>query len=107
MPLGRFKVPLVSIAISAFTFFSSKISSASSCRAGSPPVKTIKGAVSLGQRDKIFWTSSLSEYFPPFSPSVPQKSVSQNWQIAFSLSSSLPVQRLQPENLQKIAGRPA
>jgi hypothetical protein len=43
---------------------------------------------------------------PPPGPSVPTKSVSQNWQTASSRSSSRPVHRLQPENRQKTAGRP-
>ena len=43
---------------------------------------------------------------PPPGPSVPTKSVSQNWQIAEARSRSRPLQRLQPVNRKKTAGRP-
>ena len=40
-------------------------------------------------------------------PSVPTKSVSQNWQVARCRSCSRPVHRLHPANRQNTAGRPA
>ena len=44
---------------------------------------------------------------PPPGPSVPTKSVSQNWQMAVARSPSRPVHRLQPAKRQNTAGRPA
>jgi bifunctional enzyme CysN/CysC len=44
---------------------------------------------------------------PPSVPSVPTKSVSQNWQVASARSCSRPLQRLQPEKRQNTAARPA
>ena len=49
----------------------------------------------------LFINDFISLCFPPPGPSVPRKSVSQKLQIDFSLSASIPVQRLHPENLQK------
>src|SRR3954470_14388351 len=43
---------------------------------------------------------------PPPSPSTPTKSVSQNWQMACSRSSSRPVHKLQPAKRQNTAARP-
>jgi len=48
----------------------------------------------------------LSSYFPPFSPPVPTKSVSQKEHSAVKRSDSRPDQRLHPEKRQKTAGRP-
>src|SRR6476620_7348136 len=44
---------------------------------------------------------------PPSVPSVPTKSVSQNWQVAPARSCSRALQRLQPEKRQNTAARPA
>ena len=44
---------------------------------------------------------------PPPSPSVPAKSVSQNWHTASARSRSRPLHKLQPAKRQKTAGRPA
>lgn len=56
-------------------------------------------AIFCGQNDFIRTASWLaSAKLPPPSPSVPTKSVSQNWQIASARCCSLPLQRLQPEN---------
>ena len=54
----------------------------------------------------LFINDFISLCFPPPGPSVPRKSVSQKLQIDFSLSASIPVQRLHPENLQKTEGLP-
>ena len=80
----------------------------SNCSNGSPPVHTTKGSEvdSCGQSDRQRVANSEAVYFPPFTPSVPQKSVSQNLQIAVLRSFSSPDQRLHPENLQNTAGRP-
>src|SRR5471030_3006635 len=78
-PAGTGKVPLVSMAISKPTACIAAISSRSSCSSG----------------------------LPPASPSVPTKSVSQNWQTALARSLSRPVHRLQPAKRQNTAGRPA
>ena len=71
------------------------------------PFLVAPGSAAMGQ---VFATTSASSTAdtkePPPGPSVPTKSVSQNWQMALPLSASRPDQRLQPAKRQKTAGRP-
>src|SRR5262249_15110455 len=50
-------------------------------------------------------TSAVSKRPPP-GPSVPTKSVSQNWQVALARSRSRPDQRLHPAKRMKTGARP-
>ena len=55
----------------------------------------------------IFLIRSAGDlYFPPFSPSIPTKSVSQKLHIAFERSFSSPDHKLHPEKRQNTASFP-
>ena len=103
-------VPFVSMAISNSTLWTASIKGWSNCRRGSPPVHTTNGLEYPRYCGQVFAiaaakVSAVSKRPPPV-PSVPTKSVSQNWHTALLRSSSRPDQRLQPANRQKTAGRP-
>ena len=69
-------------------------------------MQTIKGLVlfDFGHKSITILEICFSEYFPPFGPFVPTKSVSHQLHIALLLSFSIPLHRLQPENRMNIAG---
>src|SRR5260363_373024 len=77
-------VPLVSIATVKRARCSASISALSSCNIGSPPVQTTKRRASCGGHSAASIAASASAvlYLPPFSPSSPTKSLSQQRPIA-------------------------
>src|SRR5207237_535685 len=111
-PGGGGRVPFVSIAISNPALCKAAVRGSSSCSRGSPPVHTTKrgapGAAAAGQAASTARASaSLEANRPPPGPSVSTKSVSQKPHRAVARSSSRPDHRLQPENRNSTAGRPA
>src|SRR5262249_41068605 len=104
-------VPFVSTATSKPSACNASTRGSSSWSNGSPPVQTTKrlpDVSPLGQCSAIARARASGESnFPPPSPPVPTKSVSQNEQTACFRSFSTPDQRLHPANRQKTAGRPA
>ena len=105
IPAGAGSVPLVSIAISKPRACSASTSASSSCSSGSPPVHTTKRSRRVGRRRprrprRRRPARRRSANLPPPGPSVPTKSVSQNWQTAVARS------RLAP-GPQVAAGEPA
>ncbi len=107
-------MPLVSIATSKPRRWSASTSSSSSCSSGSPPVHTTslgpRAPGSCGPRGQVAATASAKASavakIPPPGPSVPTKSVSQNWQTALARCSSRPLHRLQRAKRQNTATRP-
>ena len=109
IPGGAGSVPLLSTAMRKPPAWSASISAASSCSSGSPPVITTNRWSRPSPHAAATASASAPPRanLPPPGPSVPTKSVSQNWHTALARSTSRPLHKLHPAKRKNTARLPA